>query len=112
MKQSLACKKDSKGTCEFQPVRHRSEEEPQRGLIRFYTDKKKAGYIASFFNSEDAARDRGNARIRVCVPKGCDEIVFPLARSLENVTESEFRRMTVKWWKELDAKGKHRWDLE
>lgn len=91
----------------FQPVRHRSAEEPGRGLIRWYEDKSRKGYSAAFWTPRD--KERGRASIRVCVPKGCDEIVFPLARTLDRVPEQEFRWMTVKWWKELDEKGKHRW---
>lgn len=108
MNKSLVCKKNSKENCEYQPVRHRSAEDPGRGLVRWYDDKNKKGYIASFFEATD---EHDRARIRVCVPKGCDEIIFPLARDLKSVPEDEFRRMTIKWWKELDNYSKHKWSL-
>lgn len=108
MKETLSCKKDSKGNCDFQPIRHRSVEDPERGLIRWYGDKYKNGYIASFF---EAKSEGDRASIRVCVPKGCDEIIFPFARELKEVPEDEFKKMAIKWWKELDKYSKHKWNL-
>lgn len=107
MKETLSCKKRSKEKCEFQPVRHKREEWVG-GPVRFFTDKTKEGYIASFF---EARNERDRARIRVCVPKGCDEIVFPYARDLKDVSEDEFERMAIKWWNELDKYSKHKWSL-
>ena len=101
MKQSLSCKKDSKGQCKFQPVRRRSEEEPKRDLIRFYTDKRYgADYIASFWD------EVGNRHMRVCTPKGCEKVGFPFAGSMKSQSEEQFRTLVKKWWTLIETEGK------
>lgn len=83
----------------LQPVRHRREEEPKAGLIRFYTDKKQGyDFIASFFD------EPGNVHMRVCTPKKCQQVGFPFAHPITGrMSESDFRRLAVKYWTLIEA---------
>lgn len=83
-------KKKSKHT----PVRIKELEEPGRGLIRWYGDSE-TGAIASFFD------EPGNATMRVCTEKKCEEVGFPFA-SLKKQPEDWFKKTVKKWWKKLE----------
>ena len=68
-------------------------EEPRTGLIRWYEDSSK-GITASFFD------EPGNATMRICTKKGCEEVGFPFA-SLKRQPESWFKETTEKWAKRI-----------
>jgi len=68
-------------------------EEPKIGLMRWYEDSKR-GITASFFDRP------GDATMRICTPKGCEEVGFPFA-SLKKQPEHWFRETTLKWAKRI-----------
>jgi len=76
--------------------RYKKHEEPKRGLIRWYEDRKK-GTIASFFDKPN------DMTMRVSTKKGCEEIGFPFS-DLKSQKEDWFKKTAEKWAKRIDEK--------